>query len=115
MAKKIKFLVECDSKKFSAWPVKKNVISLSVNQHSRRVSTKKLKRKLKANARKDRRKEREIRERANRALQTNLVVNLSDVEVPLYSIAVLSYGPGWIPCPTFDEMQFRMDGYYGAN
>ena len=115
LAKKIKFLVECDGKKFCAWPVKKNILSLNVNQHTRKVSTKKLKRKLKAKARKDRNKERAIRERAGRALQTNLVVNLSDVEVPLYSIAVLSYGPGWIPCPTFDEMQFKVDGYNGAN
>ena len=84
-------------------------------KHSSKISEKKLKKKTKAKARKDRRKERLIREKANTALEKNLVINLSDVDVPLYSIAILAYGPGWIPRPTFQDTQFKVDGYNAAN
>ena len=56
-----------------------------------------------------------MKERAKTALDKNLVVNLSDVKVPLYSVAILSHGPGWIPSPRFDECQFRLDGYNAAD
>ena len=49
------------------------------------------------------------------ALEENLVINFTDVDVPLYSIGVLSYGPGWIPCPEFNQLQFRLDGYNAGN
>ena len=52
---------------------------------------------------------------ANTALEKNLVINLSDVDVPLYSIAILVYGPEWIPRPTFQDTQFKVDGYNAAN
>ena len=35
--------------------------------------------------------------------------------IPDFSIVILSYGPGWIPCPNFDGMQFKVDGYNAAN
>ena len=115
LQKKLAFLMKCDDSKFATWKVKKKVPSVTVDQFNKRISEKKLKKKIKARARKDRRKERLIKERARSALQRNLVVNLSDVEVPLYSVAILSYGPGWIPCPKFDEAQYRLDGYNAAN
>ena len=115
LLKKIKFLEECDNTKFSEWKVKKRVVAVTVDQFNKKVSTKKLKRKLKAKARKNRKIEKAIKERAKKALEKNLVVNLTDLDIPDYSIAVLSYGPGWIPCPSFDEMQFKVDGYNAAN
>jgi len=111
----MKFLEECDGTKFSEWKPKKKVVAVSVNQLTRKVTAKKLKRKLKAKARKNRKKEQAMRNKAKEALERNLVVNLTDIDIPDYSIAVLSYGPGWIPCPDFDEMQFKVDGYNAAN
>ena len=49
------------------------------------------------------------------ALRDNLVVNLSDIEVPKYSIAILSYGPGWIPSPSLNPLQFKIDCLNAAN
>lgn len=115
LAKKIEFLRKCDDTKFSSWKKKKKVVSVTVDQYNKKISAKKLKKKIKARARKDRKKEREIKERARVAIEKNLVVNLTDIDVPLYSVAIMSYGPGWIPCPTFDETQFKIDGYNAAN
>ena len=114
LLKKAAFLKDCEELKFSSWK-KKKVSSMSVEQYNQKVSTKKLKKKLQAKARKDRRKERQIKERAESAIARNLVINLTNINVPLFSIAVLSYGPGWIPCPKFDDMQFKVDGYNAGN
>ena len=52
---------------------------------------------------------------AHFAIENNLVRNLSSVEVPLFSIGILSYGPGWIPTPSFNENQFNIDALNAAN
>ena len=112
--KKIAFLSECDNTVNREWR-KKNVKTSNLNQYNSTISSKKFKKKTKAKERKLRRKERMIQERAVHALENNLVINLSDVDVPAYSIAVLSYGPGWIPTPSFDNTQFKIDGYNVGN
>ena len=43
------------------------------------------------------------------------MINLTNIEVPKFSIAVLSYGPGWIPYPSFDSDKFRVDTLSAAN
>ena len=113
--KKITFLARCDDTKFATWQKKKKVRVDTVAQFNQKASEARRKKKARARARKDRRKDRQIRARALDALERNLVVNLSEVEIPLYSVAILSYGPGWIPCPKFDDVQFKLDGYNAAN
>ena len=113
--KKIAFLVKCDDDKFKHWKKKKNCTATTINQYNKKVSEKSLKKRLKAKQRKERRLERKINERAEAALENNLVVNSSDVVVPAYSIAILSYGPGCIPCPRFNKDQFQLDGYNAGN
>lgn len=114
LAKKIAFMMKCEESKFGDWK-KKKCTSVSVDQHKKKISVRKLKKKVRAKKRKERRLQRKLTERANSALERNLVVNLTSLEIPLFSIAILSYGPGWIPCPRFDEDQFKLDGFNAAN
>ena len=112
--KKMLFLERCEEERFADWRMKRGV-AVTTNAHCKRVSERKLKRKMKAKSRKLRKKEEAIKERAQKALDKNLVINLTDVDIPLFAVAVLSYGPGWIPCPKFDSMKFTLDGYNAGN
>ena len=69
----------------------------------------KAKRKVKSRTRKFRKRKQLLIERAERALEKNLVINFTDVEVPKLSIAILSYGPGFITNPIFNPLQFKLD------
>ena len=77
--------------------------------------SKKQKRKNRSKIRKSAKKEAALISRASFALENNLVRNLTDIVIPAFSIAVLSYGAGWIPSPRFNVHQFRLDGMNAAN
>ena len=114
LEKKIQFLRSCDRTKFCDWR-RKNFVSDSMSGYTAKVSERKAKRKVKGKARKDRKKEKTLIERDKLALEEDLVINFTDVDVPLFSIGVLSYGPGWIPSPQFNDLQFRVDGFNAGN
>jgi hypothetical protein len=84
-------------------------------KYSTVVSKRKSKRKLRSQRRKFHKKHLAIINTANYALENNLVRNLTKIEVPLYSIAVLSYGPGWIPPPEKNIDQLKVDAFNAAN
>ena len=65
--------------------------------------------------RKQQKKERDILAKADHAEKTNLVINFSDVTIPKFTMAILSYGPGFIPVPNFNKLQFRLDAANTAN
>ena len=126
--KKLKFYSSCDETKFSHWPYKKektpSVAAVSSWQKlkqsllqawSSQTVSRKNKRKLRSKRRKMVKKEAALRARAAFALENNLVRNLTGVDVPEYSIAVLSYGAGWIPTPSFNQNQFHLDAVNTAN
>ena len=124
--KKLLFYQECENTKWIAWPKKKNISCATVKSWESsgkssvvswesQKSSRKQKRKQRSKSRKLAKKEAAIRAQASYALENNLVRNLSNVEVPTYSIAVLSYGPGWIPTPSFNKDQFWIDGVNASN
>ena len=115
--KKLMFFEECELTKWEDWE-KKNIslIKLSSCTQDRNVAvSRKMKRKIRSKRRKLFKKEAALKSTARYALENNLVRNLTTVEVPLFSIAVLSYGPGFIPTPTLDRSQFKVDALNAAN
>ena len=107
--KKLEFYRRCEYTKWKDW--KKKLIHVSADVPLRRKEKRKYRNKL----RKLRKKESKLLEAARYAIENNLVRNLSGVDVPLFSIGVLSYGPGWIPTPEFDNNQFNVDALNAAN
>ena len=98
LAKKLAFFEKCEETKWKMWKKKCVPASLPNFIQSNYVASKrKFKRKLRTQRRKFHKKHLTIINTAHYALKNNLVRNLTKIEVPLYSIAVLSYGPGWIP------------------
>ena len=114
LSKKIAFMIETEDTKFGDWK-KKKCASRSVDQHNEKVSAMKLGKKMEAKKKTENKLQKKLAKRAKNALERNLVVNLTSLEIPAYSIAVLSYGPGWIPCPRFDADQFKLDGFNAGN
>ena len=113
--KKLAFFRVCENTKWSEWR-KKHVNFLPSDTQGRCVAlTKKLKRRIRSRRRKLYKKHKTIVDTARYALENNFVRNISGVEVPLYSIAVLSYGPGWIPPPEANIDQLRIDALNAAN
>ena len=112
--KKIQFMEQTEDTKWKDWNNKK-LVTDNLNQYNKISSSRKEKRRFKAKKRKIRKKAEALEQRAKFALDNNLVINLTDEEIPAYSIAVLSYGPGWIPSPHFNELEFKVDGYNAAN
>ena len=113
--KKLKFFEKCEDTKWAEWNAKRLTnADIKVKIEKTRTNRKK-KRKRRAMVRKCRKKERLLIERAEMAIRKNLVVNLSNIDVPLFSIAILSYGPGWIPSPRPDLLRFKIDGLNIAN
>ena len=112
--RKLSFLKSLDHIQFADWKRKKFTPN-SPKPPERWFTDKKIRKKKQTSRRKLRAKEERVRERAQYALDKKLVVNLTDIEIPDYALAVLSYGDGYIPCPTFDALQFRLDGLNVAN
>ena len=115
--KKLSFFEECELTKWKEWETK--IVGSSSQRdggqgHSVAMS-RKLKRKVRSRRRKLYKKKAAIEKAAHYALENNLVRNLSAVEVPLFSIAVLSYGPGFIPTPCSNQHQFKIDALNAAN
>ena len=111
------FFKECELTKWKDWE-KKNVTSTRVSrfgQNHNVALSRKLKRKRCSQRRKLFKKEAAIKNTARYALEHNLVRNLTTVEVPLFSIAVLSYGPGFVPTPSLNHNQFKIDALNAAN
>ena len=111
---KVEFLKEKDKTSFKDWD-RKRFVADNLAQYNKIVSTRKEKKKQKCRDRKNRKKEEALVNRAKLALDKNLVINLTDLDIPLYSVAILSYGQGWIPNPTFNHSQFKLDGYNASN
>ena len=106
--KKLLFYQQCEDSKWKEWK-KRSLLRIDVS------ITKKARRKMHSKLRKLKKKEESLMKAAHYALENNLVRNLSGVEVPLFSIGVLSYGPGWIPLPSFDGHKFKIDASNAAN
>ena len=118
LQKKIEFYCECEDNKWKDWKRKKNVQLRTCGSSGNiqwTASINKAKRKFRAKVRKLHKKETKLIDAAHYALNNNLVRNLSGIKVPLFSIAILSYGPGWIPPPLFDQNQFNIDALNAAN
>ena len=115
-AKKLNYFKQCDEDVWADWN-KKNIVTSTGTyaDYERARLNKKEKRKLRSKKRKCSKKKQLLIERADMAIKQNLVINLSDVEIPKYSIAILSYGQGWIPCPDFDQLRFKIDCLNAAN
>ena len=109
--KKLAFYAECDENKWKEWG--RNTVIASRTDCV--ALSRKLKRKIRSVRRKLHKKETALVNAAHYALNNNLVMNLTDIEVPLFSIAVLSYGPGWIPTPTLNLNQLKVDALNAAN
>ena len=107
---KINFMKRSDNTIFKGWP-KKRFIADNTAKFDRIISSKKAKKKLKAKSRKARKLQEKLKTRAQFALDNNLVINLTDIVIPIYSVVVLSYGPGWIPSPKFNALQYQVDGH----
>ena len=103
MDNKISFLKKSDPIKFTEWRPK-SLISNDISDYAQKLLEKRRRRRLKTSRTKLRKKERAINTRAAQALEKNLVINLTNIEVPPSAIAVLSYGPGFIPSPAFDDL-----------
>ena len=114
MNRKIDFLRKCDETKWKGWN-KKNISETTLQKYEKLKSNRKKRRKVKSRARRCRKNEQLLIERADFALKENLVINLTNIEIPKFSIAVLSYGPGWIPHPKFDQEKFKIDTLNAAN
>ena len=115
LVKKLAFFEECELTKWKEWK-KKIVGSSSIVVGNISVAfSRKYKRKVRNRRRKLLKKEYAIKNAAHYALDNNLVRNLTDVDVPLFSIAILSYGPGFIPTPSLDTNQFKIDAQNAAN
>ena len=116
---KLKFLKSCDNTKFKSWqPKKTSHPAGSINGFigaMRKKVDRKNKRKEKRKLKKDQKKRDSLILRSKEAIENNHVVNLTDIDIPDYSIAVLGYGPGWIPTPSYDSLQYRIDGHNVAN
>ena len=112
--KKLRHLQYLDETKWSDWSSKK-VTVLNVESYDQLKCSRKQKRKLKAARRKLVKSERALVERGKYAIKKNLVINFTDIDIPLPSIAVLSYGPGWIPSPKFNQLKFKISGINCAN
>ena len=108
IAKKLKFLSNQDNRLFKHWRNKPTAPSSLANLNSL-ICRRKSRRKATAKRRKLRKKKQLLIDRADRALERNLVINFTDVEVPKLSVAILSYGPGFIPTPSFNRNQFALD------
>ena len=116
LAKKLAFFKDCEETKWKMWKKKLVPSSLPSSVQAQCVAlNRKLKRKLRSQRRKFYKKQSAIVNTAHYALENNLVRNLTTVEVPLYSIAVLSYGPGWIPPPEKNINQLKVDALNTAN
>ena len=115
LKKKIVFFRSCEDTKWKDW----NRKLIDYVEHKAKsqcvASIKKLKRKLRAQRRKLFKKRENLINAAHYAIENKLVRNLTDVEVPPFSIAVLSYGPGWIPTPVFNKNQYKIDALNAAN
>ena len=112
--KKLRFLRSLDSTKFSDWKSKSFTPNVSTT-FDRWITDKKIRRKRSASRRKLRKAEKKISDRAKYAWDKKLVVNLTSVTIPDYAVAILSYGEGYIPCPRFDDLQYKLDGLNVAN
>ena len=108
LCKKLDFLKKCDDTKFSELKSRKFIPRTST-EYQQTLSSYKSKKKAKAKARKLRKKESSINLRAQHALDNFLVINLTDLDIPKFSIAILSYGSGWIPTPKFNKLQYKID------
>ena len=106
--KKLSFYQQCEDNKWKDWK-KRSLLRFDLSMK------KKARRKMRSKMRKLKKKEESLMKAAHYALENNLVRNLSGVEVPLFSVGVLSYGPGWIPLPSFDEHKFKIDASNAAN
>ena len=106
--KKLKFLKKCDSTIFANWDTK-CIKHNSLQQWAACRSKRKTRRKNRGRKRKLHKQSIALLKRAEQAVSKNLVINFSDTEIPKYSLAVLSYGPGFIPTPRLDDLQFRID------
>ena len=113
-AKKLIHLQNLDETKWYEWSPKR-ITASNVAAYDKIKCSRKAKRKIKAKKRKLVKAERVLKQRANYALENNLVINFTNVDVPLLSIAILSYGPGWIPTPSFNQLQFKISGLNCAN
>ena len=117
--RKINFLKECDTSKFSDWKPKNKFANISsITNHIdsiRKKTTIKAKKAMKKIKRRDAKQRSELHNRAQTVVDGNQVVNVTDTTIPPFSLAVLGYGPGWVPSPSFDELQFRVDAHNAAN
>ena len=118
LLKKLNFYRVCEDTKWVDWQRRDIILHQCADKMKdiHVASVRKWKQKIRAKRRKLFKKEALLRNVACLALETGLVRNLTDVPVPEFSIAVLSYGPGWIPTPnSFDENQFKVDAANAAN
>ena len=112
--KKIDFLRSTDSYKFPEWKPK-HFVTRNLDQYSDRVLQKKRRNRLKNARRKLRQKEQEVIARAKMAVERKLVVNFTDTDVPLYSVAVLACGPGFVPHPRLNKLVSQIDASNAGN
>ena len=96
--KKLTFLKEQDREKWKSWPRKTKILKNLSDKKS--VNFK----------RRDNKRRRKVEKQAKKALEDGSVIILVDTpEIPLGAISVLSKGLGFVPTPTIDVMQTRLD------
>ena len=105
LTKRLKFYLGQNETKWKDWPEKHPKDDIDVDhQRSTQTSCKSRRNKVK----KIRYQQRKIERIASEALAKGTVINLTTFDVPASSIAVLSYGEGFIPTPAkLDRMSFR--------
>ena len=97
---KLDFYQSQNNTKWKHWPNKtKNLLRLLQSQTNKRRNLKK------RQHRKDRRAERDAR----RALETGSVVVLVDEDIPPGALALLGKGLGYVPTPSKDKIELRLD------
>ena len=102
---KVLFYKEKEAQEYLMWPKK------FVNQSD----AKKDKLKKRRTFRNIRRKEKKIKEKADMILADGDVRILVDLEVPPEAIAVLGKGLGYVPTPSLDSIETRLDARQVTN
>ena len=97
--KKLKFYALQDSTKWQQWPVK-TLTKINSNKEQKKKDKNHKKKKAKRN--------RTTLRDAQKALESGAVVVLTEDEVPPGAIAVLGKGLGYVPTPTTDDSEERL-------
>lgn len=115
LTKKDAWLNHLSKTRFSDWPEKPVFKSISGSGKKARTAACKAARNKR---KKEKKKRKRLEARVERVKRENLVFNLVAPEklaVPDEALAVLSYGPGFVATPGFDQFRFRLDGFNARN